>query len=317
VSEPSEYEEEAAEVAYQEQLLEELGPEWAEENGFALYEDAIKEFTAERLQSYYVANPNVAGPAYRSLVYAQSLMPSHPKAALVFAVTATELAIKTVLLKPIVFGLVHTEALASFITDLTTKHTGMDNFQTILTEVLARFGGVDLKVFKRAASKKTLWQEIGELQKARNAVVHRGDDVDDAIARLGIAVAATLLNEVFPQILTKLVLHLHDPMTVCAERHGFSIPVHFPIPGHVPAISATVILYLKQVDLDNMPEVIAGRLLPFFSQGDPSAVRSAGAIVPMWITSTPVQYNIRFVLDSDEFTGTKVVPTTAAAEVET
>src|ERR1035441_4218906 len=275
MSEPWEYEEQAAEEAYQEQLLEELGPGWAEENGFALYEDAIKEFTAERLQSYYVANPNLAEPAYESLVYAQSLIPSHPKAALVFAVTATELAIKTVLLKPIVFGLVHTEALASFITDLTTKHTGMDNFQTILTEILARFGGVDLKVFKRAASKKTLWQEIGEVQKARNAVVHRGDDVEDAIALLGIAVAATLLKEVFPQILTKLLLHLHDPMTVCAERHSVSLPVYFPIPGHVPAISATVSLDLKQVDFDNMPEVITGRLLPVFSDRKSTRLNSS------------------------------------------
>jgi hypothetical protein len=137
----------------------------------------------------------------------------------VFGVIATELAIKTVLLKPIVFGLVHTEGLASFITDLTTQHTGTDRFQTILTEILARFGGVDLKVFKRADSARTLWQEIGEIQKARNIVVHRGEVVDDGNAALAIAVAATLLREVFPHILAKLNLHLHEPMTVCADRH--------------------------------------------------------------------------------------------------
>lgn len=206
------------------QLYDELGPKWAKAHDQELYEehydDAISAFTAERLQSYYVANPNLAGPAHDSLIYAQSLMPSYPKAALLFAVTATELAIKTVLLKPIVFGLVHTEGLAVFITDLTTQHTGMDRFQTILTEILARFGGVDLKVFKRPDSARTLWQEIGEVQKARNAVIHRGETVDDANAALAIAVAATLLKEIFPQILANLDLHLHDPLTVCGGGHG-------------------------------------------------------------------------------------------------
>jgi hypothetical protein len=216
---PWEYEQEAAEEAYRDQLYEELGPVWAENNGFVPPEDAIRDFTAERLQSYYVANPNLAKPAYESLRYAEALLPSYPRAALVFAVTAAEVAIKTVLLKPIVFGLVHTEGLASFITDLTTQHTGMERFQTLLTVILAQFGGVDLKVFKRGDSAKTLWQEIGEIQTARNAVIHRGENADDAKAVLAIAVAATLLKDIFPQILAKLQLHLHDPMTVCADRH--------------------------------------------------------------------------------------------------
>ena len=150
---------------------------------------------------------------------AQSLMPSHPTAALVFGVIATELAVKVVLLKPIVFGLVHNEGLASFITDLVTQHTGMERFQTLLTEILSQFGGVDLKVFRRPKSAKTLWQEIGEIQTARNAVVHRGEAVDDANTALAMAVAATLLKDIFPQVLAKLNLHLHDGMMVCARRH--------------------------------------------------------------------------------------------------
>lgn len=52
MSEPWDYEQDAA----YDQLYEELGPQWAEEHGLAPPEDAIKEFTAERLQSYYL-NP--------------------------------------------------------------------------------------------------------------------------------------------------------------------------------------------------------------------------------------------------------------------
>jgi len=214
---PYEDEMEAAREDYE----AEVGQNYLKEFGHELlyrehYEEAIKEFTAERLQSYYVAHPQLAWPARESLLYAESLMPAYPKAALVFAATASELAVKTVLLKPIVFGLVHTEGLASFITDLSTQHTGMERFQTLLAEILTKFGGVDLKTYQRPGSGTSLWQEMVEIQKARNAVVHRGEATADSNAELAIAVAKTLLNQIFPQVLAKLELHLHEPMTVCA-----------------------------------------------------------------------------------------------------
>ena len=218
-----EAQQEADGEAYYDHLYKQIGPEWARDHASELleehYEDAVNQFTLERLQSYYSAQPNLAVPARDSLLYAQSLMPSFPQAALVFAVTATELTVKTVLLKPLISGLVHTEDLASFIAELTTKHTGMDRFQKLLTEIVAQFGGVQLKTFKRAGSVKTLWEEIGEIQCARNAVSHRGETVDSGIAVIAISVSTTLLNEVFPQILKKLGLHLHDPITVCGVSH--------------------------------------------------------------------------------------------------
>jgi hypothetical protein len=217
---PYEAEMEEAREAYEseigERYLREFGHEFLYPEH---YDEAVKEFTAERLRSFYVAHPDLAMPAHEALLYAKSLMPSYPRAALVFAVTATELAVKTVLLKPIVFGLVHTDGMASFITDLVTAHSGMDRFQKLLTEILAKIGGVDFKTFKRSGSAGALWEEIGEVQKARSAVIHRGEAVDDAKADLAIAVAATLLNDMFTLVLAKLDLHLHPPMTVCDRSH--------------------------------------------------------------------------------------------------
>jgi len=217
--EPCDADREAAEDAFYEAAYEQVGPHWAQDHGMYFYEDAIREFTAERLRSYYLAHPNLAAPAHESLQYAESLRVSFPRAALVFAVTATELAVKTALLKPIVFGLVHTEGVAAFVTDLTTHHTGMERFQHLLTEILARFGGVDLRSFKRADSSKTLWEEIGEVQNARNYIIHRGECRSDDRADLAIAVAATLLTKVLPNILANLGLHLHPPMMVCGQPH--------------------------------------------------------------------------------------------------
>ncbi len=207
-----------------EAYAEEIGRQWAHDNAHELakeafeenYQQAIEEFTSERLQSYYLKESELAVPALNSLSYAKELLKPFHKAALLFAVTSTELTVKNVLLKPIISGLVHTEDLAAFIADLTTTHTGIGRFQKLLTGILATYGGVELKTFKRIGSTKTLWEEITVVQDARNAVVHRGEDSELTAAILSTSVAETLLNEIFPRILKNLGLHLHKPITICA-----------------------------------------------------------------------------------------------------
>jgi hypothetical protein len=139
-------------------LFVEFGQEVIAEQYRELYkessEQAVSEFTADRLKSYYLAHPNVADKAKASLLYAQSLMASHPLASLVFATSAVELAIKVVLLQPVIYGLVHQEALAPFIMELATQHTGAKRFHDLLFEILTRFGGVNLKEFRRPGSGK-------------------------------------------------------------------------------------------------------------------------------------------------------------------
>ncbi len=79
--------------------------------------------------------------------------------ALVRFVSASEVGIKSVLLKPVIFGLVHNEPFAGFVTDLTLTHTGIDRFHGI-DERIAVEGYVDAigfyaEVMRRAASNKT------------------------------------------------------------------------------------------------------------------------------------------------------------------
>jgi hypothetical protein len=202
---------------------DEIGRQWAKDNAWELakdayeenYEQAIQEFTAERLQSFYVTNPEVAVPAHNSFLYAQSLLSAFPQAALVFAVTATELTVKNVLLIPIISGLVHAEDLATFIADLTTKHSGMDRFHKLLAGIFEQYGGFKLISFKRQGSNKTLWEEMSIIQSARNGVIHKGENANLETATLSVSVADTLLNEIFPRILKTLGFHIHKPITVC------------------------------------------------------------------------------------------------------
>jgi len=213
----------AAEEAAYKHFSAEIGSQWARDHADELfqehYEDAVSAFQSERLTSYYVKNPGLARPARDLLVYAQSLMPSFPQAALVFAVTAAELVWKKVLLEPIVFGLVHTEGLANLVTELTLNHTGMGRFKFLLTGILSEFGGVDLMKYKRDGSPNTLWEEISAIQKARNGLIHEGKQAPDGTPALAISVAEALLNIIFPQVITKLGLHLHENQTVCGSFH--------------------------------------------------------------------------------------------------
>jgi hypothetical protein len=198
------------EEAAHEQYLEDLYEEHRKE--------AIEEFTSERLSSYYSENKQLAKPAFEALSDARELSALNPTASLVFAAIAMEVGLKAILLKPIVYGLVHTDSVASLITDLALAHTGMDRYRKLLLHLLRDHSGVDLDTFTRSGSKKTLWEEISEIQTARNAILHRAEKGSPAIAQLALAVASEIIDHIFPDIVEGMGFHLHDGYQICSDR---------------------------------------------------------------------------------------------------
>jgi hypothetical protein len=180
-------------------------------------EEAIAEFTAERLQSYYIKHPFLCELAVKVLSEARLLNEQHPSAALVFAVISIETVIKTVLLKPVVYGLIHDASAAHLVTEFTVGRGGVGKFKGLLIEILAAHGGVDLRIFKREKSKATLWDEICSVQKARQRIVHQAEMATVEEAHLAIAVATYLVENVFPQVIKHLGLHLHDGVRICND----------------------------------------------------------------------------------------------------
>jgi hypothetical protein len=197
-----------------------FGPQWAEDHADELFGEAVERFTKERLLSYYLAHPDLAVPAHAARQYSRSLLDQYPRAAVLFAALAIELTVKTVLLQPIVNGLVHDEALAEFITKLATRQTrGIEAFQELLTAILKQHGGIDFKTFQRGGSTVILYQEIKEIENARNSIAHAGNEKYDDLAPKALNVANTLLDEIFPKVLQQLGLHLHEPVTICDKSH--------------------------------------------------------------------------------------------------
>jgi hypothetical protein len=138
---------------------------------------------------------------------------------LVFGVAATEVGLKSSLLKPILHGVAHEEALGALIAELIPEQRN-DKFRGLLFGILNQFAGIDLRTFKRAGHAQPLWEEIGLVQGLRNGVVHRGEQVSVADAERSIEIAGSVLNEVFPAVIEKLGLHTHGRLQVCDIRHA-------------------------------------------------------------------------------------------------
>ena len=113
-----------------------------------LYGEIIDRFTSERLQSFYLSNPNVAERALSALQEARALKALHPSAALVFAAIAIEVGLKTTLLKPILHGMVSIDSAAALVAALVPDQHN-DSFKKVLFGILKEVGGVDLPAFKR------------------------------------------------------------------------------------------------------------------------------------------------------------------------
>jgi hypothetical protein len=142
-------------------------------------------------------------------------------------------------LKPIVYGLVHDASAAALITELAASQRG-HRYCGLLFHILLEFGGVDFRSFNRAGSKKCLWEEIRIVQQQRDSVLHRAEIAPKEEAERSVAVASVVLEEVFPTVVTKLGLHLHDGVRVCKDwgcKYGRSDEGSLPNPA-LPAAAS-------------------------------------------------------------------------------
>jgi hypothetical protein len=179
--------------------------------------EAIEEFASERLKSYYAENKLLAEPAFRALSESRNLTDVNPTAGFVFAAIAIEVGLKETLLKPIVSGLVHTASVASLVTNLVVSHQGMDKYRELLLQTLREHGGVNLDTYKRSNSKTLIWQEIREVQKKRNLIVHKAESGSIEEASLALGVAGTIVEELFPKVVQEMGLHLHEGFRICND----------------------------------------------------------------------------------------------------
>jgi hypothetical protein len=203
-------------------VVPELDEEYAAQIAAGYYdlhaEQAINEFIYERLQSFYLQNNEVIASPLASLSRARELVGLNQNAAaLVFAVTAIEVGLKLGFIKAIVYGSVHSETAAGIIADMSYSHAGFERLRDLVFQILSEVN-LDLRAYRRANADSTLWQEIIEVQQRRNAIVHRAQDGTEEEAQSAIAIASSLLEDIFPAVIANIGLHLHDGRRVCGNN---------------------------------------------------------------------------------------------------
>ena len=182
-----------------------------EQIGLELYPEhkaqAVDEFTADRLCSFYVKNPTVMRPAVDALQEGKRLNESnHYSAAIVFFVTAIELLLKATLLKPVVYGLVHNEGLAEIVVQHALGQAGFDRYESLLTNLFSELANMELQTITRNGETEKLLVECKNLQKLRNQIIHQGAGCTSAQAELGLKVSAAVFDLIVVPMLFSLGL---------------------------------------------------------------------------------------------------------------
>ena len=182
---------------FYDRMSEELFPEHKE--------IAIEQFIEERLQSYYLKNPNIIKAPMDCSNHANELMEVSPRCALVMYTTAIELYLKSVLLKPVLYGMVHNENMATLIMEASTGQSGFNRYNKLLNSLCLHAANIDLSSIL-GMQKKPILKEAEEIQTIRNKVIHQGYEATTNEMGKAKNIAYLMLTEVVEPVLNNLEL---------------------------------------------------------------------------------------------------------------
>lgn len=180
-------------------------------------DEAIAVFTADRLKSFYVQHSSVMRPAVDAIHEGKWQQSNNRQsAALIFHVSAIELLLKATLLKPVIYGLIHNEALAEVVMRYTLGQTGFSRYGELLSELFKTLAKLDLNEIRRDGQSKTLLDECNALQSKRNKVIHQGYPATDEEAETARLVAVAVFDLVVQPMLHSLGLTVIEKGAIVA-----------------------------------------------------------------------------------------------------
>jgi hypothetical protein len=173
-------------------------------------EETITEFTFEKLRSYYLDHPDIYIPVGRRLDAAKHLETINAAASLIFSLSASEVCLKNLILRPMVYGFVHQTYIAQVIADLAVSHMGWDRFRDLLESILRDKLGIDLGKAHISGTSQSLWEEFNRLVKIRNGILHRAEDTTAQEEITGLGIANELACNIFPSLLENFALKIDE-----------------------------------------------------------------------------------------------------------
>ena len=178
---------------------------------------AIDDFTYERLQSYYMKHPDVIRPAIDAYRTGKALNElNQHSASFVFFMSAIEIFLKSTVIKPIVYGLVHHDGLAEIVADEAINQTGFNRYEKLLSMLVSEFVKTDIKLICRQNSSAKLMKECQDLQSKRNKIIHQGENCAALDTEIAHSVAEAVCSLIVIPMLDALNLTVKDNM-VCQK----------------------------------------------------------------------------------------------------
>ena len=189
---------------FYEQISRELYPDHKQQ--------AIEEFTADRLRSYYVKSPGVMRPAVDAVQEAKALLAvGRHSPALVFSASAIELLLKATLLRPVVYGLVHNDALAEIIVQrVIGRQTDIERYEGLLAGLFHTLAKIDLRAICRDGVALPLLQEAKQFQSLRDKILHQGTHCSPQDAETAFSVAVAVYDKIVAPMLFALGLKVEE-----------------------------------------------------------------------------------------------------------
>lgn len=186
------------EDAWQEEAYDQMVNQILEENR----DEIVDEYLTEKAASYYLNNPDMDHRALEALERARCLLEKdEPEASLVFSWSATELALRDVLMRPIVSGMLPDDTVGPLVAELVLRNRG---FEKVLLEILKEYG-IDLKKVPDEADTKSIWQHIQAVRDARNGLLHQGKPIQDHLPAISIRLAEIVLKKLHPALRSTIV----------------------------------------------------------------------------------------------------------------
>ncbi|TDR70646.1 hypothetical protein [Paludibacterium purpuratum] len=188
--------------------------EWYSQIYEEISTEAVLEFSYDRLRSYYLKNPKIAQNAFYTYLDGIEILSQHPTAAILLFVTSIEVALKSVLLKPVIYGLVHNESVADLISDLAVRNNGLDRFNKILDYILSEYSGINIQEHRIKGHKVDFLKELKSIQDVRNGISHRADRATHETAKLAEEIATEVIYKLVGGVLIGLGFSLEEDGTI-------------------------------------------------------------------------------------------------------
>jgi hypothetical protein len=158
-------------------------------------EKGIRKQANDRARKYLSENGDALWRRIdKSLGDAKPLIATHAGASLTLSMTAAELTVRFMILRPLLAGLVIDPVLADRLAALATQ--GLAGRDRELLPHVCQAWGIDLKGQRIWGTTRELWSTYGTLWQIRHDFIHRGTDASTDVARTAVSCADAIIEQV-------------------------------------------------------------------------------------------------------------------------